>query len=43
MARIVLPLTFTEALGIEKIDPKEVNLTPYLVPHAILKDCKKRR
>ena len=37
MAKAVLPMCMTEALGIEEIEPKDVNLTPYLVPHAIVK------
>lgn len=36
VARVVLPLELTEALGIEKVERRDVNLTPYLVPHAML-------
>ena len=35
MARLVLPPGVLDAYGVERIDPKEVNLTPHLVPHAI--------
>lgn len=37
LAMLVLPPSLTEGLGIEKIEPSDVNLTPYLVPHAIVK------
>lgn len=37
LAMAVLPISLTEALGIERVEPGEVNLTPYLVPHAMLK------
>ena len=33
-ARLVLPPGVLDAYGVERIDPKEVNLTPGLVPHA---------
>lgn len=35
MARLVLPQGLLDAYGVEEIEPKEVNLTPHLVPHAI--------
>ena len=35
MARLVLPPGVLDAYGVEAIDPKEVNLTPHLIPHAI--------
>ena len=37
LAMLVLPPSLTEGLGIERIEPTDVNLTPYLVPHAIIK------
>lgn len=37
LAMVILPVSLTDALGIERVDPREVNLTPYLVPHAIVK------
>lgn len=37
LAMVVLPVGLTEALGIERVDPEDVNLTPYLVPHAMVK------
>ncbi|NHM13517.1 hypothetical protein GMI68_01810 [Eggerthellaceae bacterium zg-886] len=37
LAMVILPASLTDALGIEKVDPKDVNLTPYLVPHAMVK------
>lgn len=37
MARALFPRDMLDAYGIESIDPKEVNLTPGLVPHAIVK------
>ena len=36
LATVLLPLALIDALGIEKIEPQDVNLTPYLVPHAML-------
>ena len=42
MAMLVLPPSLTEGLGIEKIDPADVNLTPYLVPHAMLEQKAKK-
>lgn len=36
LARGVLPPELLEGLGVERVEPKEVNLTPYLVPHAML-------
>ncbi|HJH75002.1 MAG TPA: hypothetical protein OIL86_13900 [Eggerthellaceae bacterium] len=38
MARLVLPQGLLDAYGVEEIEPKEVNLTPHLVPHAINPD-----
>lgn len=35
LARLVLPQGLLDAYGVEQVDPKEVNLTPHLVPHAI--------
>lgn len=37
LAMLVLPPSLTEGLGIERFEPAEVNLTPYLVPHAMIK------
>ena len=37
LAMVILPASLTDALGIERVDPKDVNLTPYLVPHAMVK------
>lgn len=37
MAMLVLPPSLTDGLGIERIEPADVNLTPYLVPHAMIK------
>lgn len=37
LAMALFPKGLMDAYGIERIDPKEVNLTPYLVPHAIAK------
>ncbi len=36
MAIALFPRGFLDAYGIERINPKEVNLTPQLVPHAIV-------
>ena len=36
MARLVIEANVLDAYGVEHIDPKEVNLTPQLVPHAIV-------
>lgn len=35
LARLVLPQGLLDAYGVEQVDPKEVNLTPHLVLHAI--------
>ena len=35
MAGLVLPPGVLDAYGVEAIDPREVNLTPQLVPHSI--------
>ena len=37
MARLVLPPGVLDAYGVEAIDPREVNLTPQLVPHSIVR------
>ena len=34
MARAVLPADLLDGLGVERIEPRDVNLTPGLVPHA---------
>lgn len=34
LAARVLPDGLLDAYGVERIDPREVNLTPGLVPHA---------
>jgi transposase, IS30 family len=43
MTRAVFPPDLLDGLGIEKIEPKKVNLTPNLVPHAILISQKVKR
>lgn len=37
MARAVLPPGLLEGLGVERVEPRRINLTPQLVPHAIVK------
>lgn len=37
MARVLLGPDVLDAYGVEVVDPKEVNLTPSLVPHAIVR------
>lgn len=37
LARAVFPQGLLDALGVEEVAPRDVNMTPYLVPHAMLK------
>lgn len=37
LARLILPADLMDGLGIERIPANDVNLTPYLVPHAMIK------
>ena len=37
LARAVFPQGLLEALGVEEVAPCDVNMTPYLVPHTMLK------
>ncbi len=37
LARALFSKGLLDACGVESADPREVNLTPHLVPHAIVK------